>query len=363
MPAILPKLFKEISVFSGDKLIGNGIDDAAKTATNYITLGTDGITIADGPHQSSIVTYFKMTASAIYGYINSVLRMQMTSTGLSFYDRYSNLAAEFLYSGINLYYRGSLRTAVDSSGVKLYTDSSTNVASFGASLIELGKNSVDSAIKFGSGVGQLYYAESSDGTAGSILLKSDGYAASSTPSKVAVGMKVGTSNLLTSSSQASLLVTLGRTITIGDDTLMIGPSSTNSTIFAIADRVCLIDTSDISQYASLNMNDIAQTLLYGGEVSFNGTLAGTAYDSSSHKPWIEAGSTVLSNSTSQTIYFNHVAAGVAAVIACYGDDVGLATGSRCVVDNVATSSFTAKNIGGSYPWRINWVVIGWVNRR
>lgn len=99
--------------------------DAAKTATNYIVADSSGIKIADANPASS-TTYQHQTSS-----------------------------------GTDFVVNGGVRNRVDSTGMTLYNGSGTSdaniVAKFTEALIEIGKNSTSTVIKFCGGVASLTY--------------------------------------------------------------------------------------------------------------------------------------------------------------------------------------------------------------
>lgn len=99
--------------------------DAAKTATNYIVADSSGIKIADANPASS-TTYQHQTSS-----------------------------------GTDFVVNGGVRNRVDSTGMTLYDGSGTSdeniVAKFTEALIEIGKNSTSTVIKFCGGVASLTY--------------------------------------------------------------------------------------------------------------------------------------------------------------------------------------------------------------
>lgn len=93
-------------------------DDAAKTATNYITESEAGIDIAVST--------------------DSTTRQRMSATGTDFYVG------------------GKLAHRINAAGNKLY-QAGTEVASFGANLVELGKNATSAVISFCNGKGTIEY--------------------------------------------------------------------------------------------------------------------------------------------------------------------------------------------------------------
>ena len=85
--------------------------------------------------------------AGIAQYINNILAMQLTANGLSFFtpdstrNQEDRLQAIFGPSGVNLYALGVLAMALASGSLKFYdTDGTTELASFGTSGSQIGKN-------------------------------------------------------------------------------------------------------------------------------------------------------------------------------------------------------------------------------
>lgn len=115
--------------------------DAAKTATNYISLDTDGIKIADA-NPSSATTYLQLASTFLDFVRGGVSMLKAWVDGSVAKVR---VGAE---SGFN--------TLTDNEGIKLRSGT-TVLSQFAANLIELGKNSLDSVISLCGGKAKIEY--------------------------------------------------------------------------------------------------------------------------------------------------------------------------------------------------------------
>ncbi len=136
-------------------------------------------------------------------------------------------------------------------------------------------------------------------------------------------------------------------------------SPTTATIYS--DSVELVGASDTHTF---DTDDLIDTLTAIPTIyPTANTIAGTAYSSSSHRMYAKSGSTVISNSSSGTISYGMTFVGVASVSVCYGDTVGISGPLAVQMSSTSTTSATVVKTGGvSGSFRVNWTVIGWVNR-
>jgi len=97
----LPKHYKETSIAKPNS-IGNGLTNAAQTATNYIVADSKGIKIANAK-PATATTYQRQTANDTTFYVNGKKRSQIRADGLHIYvESTESEAANFTANGAQI---------------------------------------------------------------------------------------------------------------------------------------------------------------------------------------------------------------------------------------------------------------------
>lgn len=232
------------------------------------------------------------------------------------------------------------------------------LASFGANIVEIGKNSASAIIDFCAGMLHLGFS----GNTGRIVMPSD---YDSQTSRVThnggVRISAGYGDAY-SGMQASVLVHTKGSYQDESGTYQLGDGTDKERIVMGSDTIVMLPKGYALDYGTkgFSMLDLVR-FLPQLRLETYGAWVGTTFDPTKHQLVMLTG-TAVQSTVEMTISYGMTFVGVKTVICAGGDDTGLGGSQLVVADSVTTTGFKPRKLNGSAGlWRCNWMAIGWVN--